>query len=134
MTTSFSDNLAVRRGHTRSLALAALIGVCGMAGTATAHAEDITKGGLFGNAPAGAAVLVTSNATGARREVQADTKGRYLVNSLPIGVYTVALTEDGQPFARHPSVPILVGHGARVDFHCVQGSCTDFAEGSGGSP
>lgn len=128
MTTS--SNNPVQRGRglaLGSLALATVLGVCGAVGSSAAQAEDITKGGVFGNAPAGGAVLVSNAGTGAQREVRADAKGRYLISALPVGMYTVALAESGQPVAKHLGVSILVGHSARVDFNCAQQRCSELA-------
>ena len=48
--------------------------------------------------------------------VQVDQKGRYSIRALPIGVYTVTLSENGEAVAKHVNVPVVVGRGIKVDF------------------
>ncbi|UGB39654.1 carboxypeptidase-like regulatory domain-containing protein [Frateuria soli] len=106
---------SIRRGlSVRSFAMAAAVAVFGMAGSA-AHAQA-TAGEVFGNAPAGSSILAKSTTTGTQREVKVDEKGRYAIRALPIGVYTVTLSENGQPVAKHLNVPVVVGRGIKVDF------------------
>ena len=102
---------SIRRGFVTAAAVA----LFGMAGSAAVHAQA-TAGEVFGNAPAGSTVLAKSTTTGTQREVQADEKGRYAIRALPIGVYTVTLSENGQPVAKHVNVPVVVGRGIKVDF------------------
>ena len=110
-----------RRGFSlRSLAMAAVIGVCGAAGSAAIHAQA-TAGNVFGKAPAGDTITAQSTTSGVQRQVQADAKGRYSISQLPVGVYTVTLEEDGRPVVKHVNVPVVVGRGIKVDFDCAQG-------------
>ena len=112
-----------RRGFSiRSLAMAAVIGVCGAAGSAAVYAQA-TAGNVFGNAPAGVTITAHITTTGLQRQTQADSKGRYSIGPLPVGVYTVTLEENGRPVAKHVNVPVVVGRGIKVDFDCVQGQC-----------
>lgn len=117
MKTMFSINPRATRGgfSVAHLALAAIIAVGGLAGSAVAHAQS-TAGKVFGNAPAGSSVLAKSTTNGTQREVQVDEKGRYTIRELPVGVYTVTLSENGQPVAKHMNVPVVVGRGIKVDF------------------
>jgi hypothetical protein len=116
-----------RRGFSlRSLAMAAVIGVCGAAGSAAIHAQA-TAGNVFGKAPAGDTITAQSTTSGVQRQVQADAKGRYSIGQLPVGVYTVTLEEDGRPVVKHVNVPVVVGRGIKVDFDCAQGQCAELA-------
>ena len=116
-----------RRGFSlRSLAMAAVIGVCGAAGSAAIHAQA-TAGNVFGKAPAGDTITAQSTTSGVQRQVQADAKGRYSIGQLPVGVYTVTLEEDGRPVVKHVNVPVVVGRGIKVDFDCAQGQCAQLA-------
>jgi hypothetical protein len=118
-----------QRRHTfliRNLAIAAVIGVFGVAGSAVVHAQS-TAGHVFGIAPAGDSIHAYNNATGAQRRVHADADGRYIINSLPVGVYTVTLEENGQPVVKHLNVGIRVGGGIKVDFDCAKGQCAQLA-------
>lgn len=118
-----------RRGFSlslRSLAVAAVIGLCGVAGSTAVHAQA-TAGNVFGKAPAGDTITAHSTTTGLERQAQADAKGRYSIGPLPVGVYTVTLEENGRPVVKHVNVPVVVGRGIKVDFDCVQGQCAQLA-------
>ena len=99
----------------RSFALAAALAVCGLVGSSAVYAQS-TAGEVFGKAPAGDTVTAKSTTNGLQREVQVDAKGRYSIRALPIGVYTVTLSENGQPVAKHLNVPVVVGRGILVNF------------------
>lgn len=107
-----------------NLMLAALIGACAMAGSAAVNAQS-TVGVVFGNAPVGYSVSARSTTTGTQREVHVDSRGRYAIRALPVGVYTVTLEENGHGVVRHPNVPVIVGRGIKVDFDCAQGKCAE---------
>jgi len=116
-----------RRGFSIwSLAIAAVIGVCGAAGSSAVNAQA-TTGKIFGKAPAGDTISVQSTTSGFQRQDQADSKGRYSIDPLPVGVYTVTLEESGHPVVKHVNVPVIVGRGMKVDFDCVQGQCAGLA-------
>lgn len=110
----------------RGLITAAVIGVCGMAGSAAVNAQA-TAGSIFGKAPAGDTVRAKSMTTGLQRHVEVDAKGRYTMGSLPVGVYTVTLEENGTPKVKHLNVGVVVGRGANVDFDCTQAECGELA-------
>jgi hypothetical protein len=111
---------------TRNLAWVAVAGICAMAGSTTAQAA-VTTGRVFGYAPAGATVLVSSSEFGIRHTTPVNAKGRYQVTWLPIGVYEVTVVDHGEPLARHPSVQVFVDRGSRVDFSCTNGQCSELA-------
>ena len=126
MNASFSTRPgASRRSVLRNLALVAVVGVCSTAGSTAVAA--VTTGRVFGKAPAGASVLISSPDYGIHRRSQVNAGGHYQVTWLPIGVYTVTVIDDGQPLIEHPSVPVSVDRGSRVDFNCVQGRCSEMA-------
>jgi len=108
------------------MALAAAIAISGVAVSVTVQAQA-TAGRVFGKAPAGETVLVQSTTTGLQREGQVNAKGRYAINPLPVGVYTVVLEKDGHPVAKHLNVGVVVGRGSRVDFNCIEGKCGETA-------
>lgn len=110
----------------RSLVTAAVIGVCGMAGSAAVYAQS-TAGSIFGKAPAGDTVRAKSTTTGTQRHVEVDAKGRYTMSSLPNGVYTVTLEENGVAVVKHLNVQVIVGRGITVDFDCAQAQCGQLA-------
>ena len=116
-----------RRGISiRSLAMAIVIGVCGVAGSATVYAQS-TVGNVFGKAPAGDTITAKSTTSGLQRQDQADAKGRYNIGHLPTGTYTVTLVQNGQPVVKHVNVPVVVGRGIKVDFDCASGPCAELA-------
>ncbi|MGN2243321.1 carboxypeptidase-like regulatory domain-containing protein [Frateuria sp. GZRR33] len=108
--------LSIRRGlSVRSFAMAAAFAAFGMAGSAAVHAQA-TAGEVFGKAPAGSTILAKSTTNGTQRQVTVPENGRYAIRALPIGVYNVTLSENGQPVAKHANVPVVVGRGIKVDF------------------
>lgn len=114
---------SIRRGlATRSVVFAAALAVCGLAGSATVHAQA-TAGEVFGKAPVGDTIAAHSMTNGTQRQVQVDARGRYAIRALPVGVYAVTLMENGQAVAKHTNVPVIVGRGIKVDFDCAQGQC-----------
>jgi hypothetical protein len=106
---------STRRGSVRAFVMAAAVAAFGMAGSAAVYAQA-TAGKVFGNAPAGSTIVAKSTTNGTQRTVQADEKGRYSIRELPVGVYTVTLSENGQPVAKHLNVPVIVGRGVLVNF------------------
>jgi hypothetical protein len=99
----------------RPFVMAATFAIFGMAGSAVVHAQA-TAGEVFGNAPAGSTILAKSTTGGTQREVHVGENGRYAIRALPIGIYTVTLSENGQAVAKHLNVPVVVGRGSKVDF------------------
>lgn len=120
------DSGARRRSSARTTALLAVAGICAAAGS-TAIGNSVTTGRIFGNAPSGATVMVSSSEFAIHRTMPVDANGRYLVTSLPIGVYEVTVIDHGQPRAKHPSVQVFVDGGSRVDFGCAYGPCSELA-------
>ena len=111
------NNRLYRRGvfPVRSLAIAAVIGICGVASSAALYAQA-TAGSIFGTAPAGDTISAKSTTTGFKRHVEVDSKGRYKIGALPVGVYTVILEKDGSAIEKHTNVGVIVGRGIKVDF------------------
>lgn len=118
-----------RSSFARSLAISAAVALCGAAGSMAVHAQS-TVGSVFGIAPAGDAIFAQNGTTGVQRRVHADAKGRYKISSLPTGIYTVTLEENGQPVVKHVNVPVRVGGGIKVDFDCAKGECGKLADKS----
>ncbi|MGN2251843.1 carboxypeptidase-like regulatory domain-containing protein [Frateuria sp. GZRe12] len=117
---------AARRSMIRNLALVAVAGICATAGISTARAAE-TTGRVFGQAPSGATVLVSSPEYALQRKIPVGTDGRYMASWLPIGVYEVTVIDNGQALVRHPSVQVFVDRGSRVDFSCANGQCPELA-------
>lgn len=107
---------SVRRAlSARPVVLAAALAVCGLAASSAVYAQA-TAGEVFGNAPAGSAITARSTTNGTQREVHVDERGRYSIHALPVGVYTVTMSENGKDVSKHPNVPVVVGRGIKVDF------------------
>ena len=92
-----------------ALALALGLGFAGLA------FGQSTTGSIFGQAQVGDTVLVKST-SGVTRQVVVDSTGRYAIDSLPLGNYTVTLQRDGQAVDSRSNVTMRVGSGTEVSF------------------
>src|SRR5690348_2882891 len=109
MNLQVTNRPAIRR---TALAIALSMGV------ATAAFAQSTTGSIFGTAPAGVGeTVLVQGANGTNREVPVDASGRYTINGLPVGRYTVTLRKDGQVLATRENVGIPAGGGAEVPFN-----------------
>jgi hypothetical protein len=95
----------------RRTALAIAVGL-GFVGFAHGQA---TTGSIFGSAPAGETVVVTSS-SGVQRTVTVDASGHYTITNLPVGSYTVTLRQGDQTVATRENVTVKVSSGAEVSF------------------
>lgn len=95
--------------------------VLATAGFGVAHAQE-NSSHIFGHAPAGDTITIHSD-VGAHRHVTADSKGRYNINTVPPGTYSVTLEKDGHAIDTRSNVPVDVGRGAEVDFACPNDHC-----------
>jgi len=102
----------IRAAGWRRTALAVALGMS-FSGIALAQS---TTGSIFGQAPVGETVLISSQSGGASREVAVDANGRYSASNLPVGTYTVTLRKDGAAVAARENVFIKVGAGTEVSF------------------
>ncbi|WP_234411355.1 MULTISPECIES: TonB-dependent receptor [Rhodanobacter] len=75
-----------------------------------------TTGSIFGQAPAAAGETVTAtNASGLTREVTVDSSGRFQINNVPVGTYTVSLKKSGAVVETR-KVSLAPGAGTSVTF------------------
>ncbi|TNY26275.1 hypothetical protein BV497_09450 [Fulvimonas soli] len=88
-----------------------------------------TSGSIFGQAPVGGTVTVKSNAGGSRHAEVKDS-GRYRIDGLRLGMYTVTLQKDGKDVDTRSNVPLKVGGAVEIDFACPNDQCAK-PEGSG---
>ncbi|HET8764620.1 MAG TPA: carboxypeptidase-like regulatory domain-containing protein, partial [Rhodanobacter sp.] len=99
--------------HWRRTALAVALGLS-FSGLALAQS---TVGSIFGQAPAASGeTVVVSNASGFSREVPVDSTGRYRVDHLPVGTYTVTLKQNGTVVSTHENAYVTTGGAAGIDF------------------
>lgn len=84
------------------------------------HAQS-TTGAVFGQAPAGMTVSV--NGPGPRHHVVVPDNGRYQIARLPLGLYTITLSNGDKTVDARKNVPLTVGRGSEVDFACPQDRC-----------
>ncbi len=109
-TTNTNRSFGLRRS---TLAAALAIGL-GFTGASFAQS---TTGAIFGQAPAAAGETITvTNESGFNRQIPVDASGRYSLNSLPTGTYTVKLERDGKVVDTRDNVTLRVGAGTEVSF------------------
>lgn|SRR5574337_248450 len=125
MSNIFSTHSSSRRGG-RNLIFAMVVGAFAVTGTATVNAQS-TAGRIFGTAPAGYSVSAQANGNATRREVKVRSNGRYAIRGLPVGTYTVTLTEDGHAVMEHLNVPVTAARGSEVKFDCAPDRCAETA-------
>ncbi|HTV83616.1 MAG TPA: carboxypeptidase-like regulatory domain-containing protein [Acidobacteriaceae bacterium] len=79
----------------------------------------------------GAAVTVTSAATGLTRIAKTDNAGHYLIPLLPVGIYTVRVTARGFQTAVSRDLRLQVAEARELDFTLVPASVTTTVTVSG---
>jgi hypothetical protein len=88
----------------------------------TALAQSNTVGSIYGTtqATAGDEVLVESAGTGFKRTIKPDAGGRFNLNSVPTGTYTVSLIRKGNVVAKQDGVEVRLSEGVEVDLTGLQ--------------
>src|SRR5713101_7372705 len=69
-----------------------------------------------GSAISGASVRVTSQGTGASREAKTDDAGHYIINLLPVSIYTIRVEFQGFQVVESKDVKLQVGEQRELDF------------------
>jgi outer membrane receptor for ferrienterochelin and colicin len=101
---------------TRRSALALAVCTC-LGGVSSVYAQS-TTGNINGSVPAGNnETIVVESTTGFRREVAVDARGRYAINQIPLGTYTVSLMRDGATVDTRKDVSLRVGASTDVSFN-----------------
>ncbi|GGA21988.1 carboxypeptidase-like regulatory domain-containing protein [Dyella nitratireducens] len=118
------SNKCFKTSWSLSLCNAAIIIALGVVSSVSPSAvrAQSTTASIFGQAPAGETVTAHSS-EGMQRHDTVNKKGRYKINSLPAGDYTVTLQKDGQTVDTRSNIPLIVGRGAEVDFACPGDHC-----------
>ncbi len=96
---------------------AVLLGMGALASAQTSSSIEGAVTDASGALVTGATVRVTSADTGMERTVETDASGRYVVVSLPVGEYQVAVNRQGFSVARRIGIHLIVGQDAEVDVH-----------------
>lgn len=103
--------LAVVQALSISLGVTALTVAVGP----VAFAQSNTVGNIYGQATAGATVVAESIDTGAKRRTTADATGRFSINGVPPGSFTVQLL-SGDKVVSTRKVEVLIGQGVDASF------------------
>ena len=81
-----------------------------------------------GSAIAGATVSVTSQTTGVTRDSVTDDAGHYIINLLPVSIYTVKVEYTGFQAAESKDVKLQVDEQRELDFSLTPSSVTTSVE------
>ena len=82
----------------------------------TVFAQTNATGTIYGQATAGATIVMVNKDDGSRRTVTADGTGRYSAPSLPTGNYKVDQVVGGQVTKSTDNVEVRIGQGSEVSF------------------
>lgn len=92
-------------------------------------AQDTHLGGIAGTVRdpqsalvAGAQVTIVNQGTGLTQKAMTDTGGGYIFTQLPVGTYSVIVTQKGFATAEHRNVPVISGQRFTVDFQLSVGT------------
>src|SRR6266566_5285582 len=110
--------------------LALALGMC-FASTAWGQATGSFLGTVTdksGAAVAGATVTVTSQGTGASRATITDDAGHYIVNLLPVSIYTIRVEVKGFQPAEAKDVKLQVDEQRELDFSLALATVTASVE------
>src|SRR5215469_2117488 len=81
-----------------------------------------------GSAIVGATVKVTSQGTGAVREAKTDETGHYIVNLLPVGIYTIHVEFQGFQPAESKDQKLQIDESRELDFSLNPASVSSTVE------
>jgi len=81
-----------------------------------------------GSSIAGATVTVTSQGTGAIRDAKTDDSGHYIVNLLPVGVYTIRVQFQGFQPAEAKDLKLQIDESRELDFSLNPASVSSSVE------
>src|SRR3974390_1117205 len=76
----------------------------------------------------GATVKAKNSGTGLERTAQSSAEGNYSISELPIGTYTVTVTQAGFQTASNTNIVVDVASERRVDFALKPGQLTNTVE------
>jgi hypothetical protein len=114
--------------HSRASLNILVVLVLVLAGAVTATGQEIT-GTILGNvrdfsggAISGASIRVSHEGTGVSRTAISDSNGDYLISLLPVGVYTVRISQDGFATYEQKGIQLVVNQNARIDASLKPGS------------
>src|SRR6267142_4963094 len=104
-------------------------------------AQQANLGGISGTVRDPGAALVTGAQVVAvnegptlRQEVKTDTGGGYVFTLLPVGTYTVTVTQSGFVTAQHKGIPVISGQSFTVDFQLAVGTVNETVSVTSAAP
>ncbi len=106
----------------RALAIAFGATVLSMGVSPVAMAQTNTTGIVFGQAAAGATVVLVNKDTGARRSITVDNTGRFSVQALATGNYKLESVVNGKVVGSSDNVEVRVGQGTEVSLATMLGT------------
>ena len=106
----------------RALAIAFGAAVLSIGVSPVAMAQTNTTGIVFGQAAAGATVVLVNKDTGARRSITVDNTGRFSVQALATGNYKVESVVNGKVVSSSDDVEVRLGQGTEVSLATTLGS------------
>lgn len=81
-----------------------------------------------------AKVVAKNQGTGLTQEASANASGIYTVKLLPVGRYTVSVTQPGFKTAERTNIPVVAGETFSVDFQLAVGEVTQTVNVTGAPP
>ena len=82
----------------------------------------------------GSQVVAVNEGTTLRQEVKTDTGGGYVFTLLPVGTYTVTVTQSGFITAQHKGIPVISGQSFTVDFQLAVGTVNESVSVTSAAP
>src|SRR6266481_4608794 len=115
----------------KTLLVAVLCSVCSLCPLLYSQANGSLSGTVAdktGSVIAGASVKITSQGTGATREVKTDGSGHYLAPLLPVAIYTIRVESQGFQITEQKDIRLQVDEQREVDFSVNPASVSQTVE------
>src|SRR5712671_5986420 len=115
----------------KALLVAVLCSVCSLCPLLYSQANGSLSGTVAdktGSVISGATVKITSQGTGATREVKTDGSGHYLAPLLPVAIYTIRVESQGFQITEQKDIRLQVDEQREVDFSVNPASVSQTVE------
>src|SRR5216684_3461302 len=115
----------------KALLVAVLCSVCSLCPLLYSQANGSLSGTVAdktGSVISGATVKITSQGTGATREVKTDGSGHYLAPLLPVAIYTIRVESQGFQITEQKDIRLQVDEQREVDFSLNPASVSSTVE------